>query len=321
MFENLKEDQALKINGFEQVACPLCDSRSYITVRKGIDYLFSQKEFLIVRCMVCGVHFTNPRVKRNQIGPYYPSDYLPSIKAKRFRKDNNIKRRLVSLLGGVHIEVMRTLKRNNVKTVLEIGPGNGSLLYYLRDHGLKVFGVDTDIKNVQGILDEGIPCYHGDLNEVMDHIELKKVDAVILCHVFEHLYDPRKTLENIYAMLNNKGLMYLSVPNCKSNEAKIFGKYWRGYDLPRHIVHYDEKTIRAVLDEAGFDVLALRSENFPSSLVESLGFLLFKNRKMPYKLYCSIYYPWKLLGLLMTKAFGSGVMTIIAKKRYLDYLE
>lgn len=298
----------------EYIGCPLCDSKDYEKLFAGKDYLFSQKEFTVVRCESCGLLFTNPRVKEDQISHYYFPDYSPYKEVKQSTIFQKAKNRLGRLFGNIHWEILQILQSIKAKTVLEIGPGNGSLLYFLKDRGFEVVGVETDSNCAERIGEKGIPCFLGDLNDVVKRIEPKKFDAVILCQVFEHLYHPKETLRNIFNLINEKGIIYLTLPNSGSLEAKIFGKYWRGFDLPRHIVHYDSRTIRLILTETGFNIIKCKNQIFPSSFLESIAFRFFRKGKMPDKLYYSLYYPWKLLSPIHTKIIGTGVTTVLAKK-------
>ena len=176
-------------------------------------------------------------------------------------------------------------------------------------------GVELDSRSVVKIRDKGIQCYCGDLNDVINEMNEKKFDIIILSQVFEHLYSPQKTLKNIHKLLSAQGSLYMSLPNAGSLEARFFGKFWRGLDLPRHIVHYDKSTINAMLDKHGFEVILNKNQNFPSSFVESIGFCFFRSKKMPSGLYYFLYYLWKLFSPLHLRLFGSGVMTVISIKQ------
>ncbi len=93
-----------------------------------------------------------------------------------------------------------------------------------------VVGVEIDSYCVNRIRERGIPCYQGDLNKVIDEIGSKQFDAIILHHVFDHNYHPQETLRNIYNLLNDNGIIYLSIPNVDFFEARFFKQYWRGLD-------------------------------------------------------------------------------------------
>ena len=106
----------------------------------------------------------------------------------------------------------------------------------------------------------------------------------------------------------------MTLPNIGSLEAKLFGKYWRGLELPRHIAHYDFGSMEKILAKTNFHVVRIGKIFFPPSFIESLGFILFR-RTMPKALYYLLYYPWKLLGPIQYRFFGSGVMKAIAQKK------
>ncbi len=296
----------------EYTDCPVCDSKDYEKLFTGKDFLFSQKEFTVVRCESCKVIFTNPRIKEDQISHYYFADYEPYKELRQHVIVQKAKNIFGQVFGNPHWEILKELQSHEVRSVLEIGPGSGKLLFFLKKHGFDVVGVEIDGDCVNRIRERGIHCCQGDLDKVMDEIGSKKFDAVVLYHVFEHIYHPKETLRNIYNLLNDNGIIHLSIPNINSVEARLFGKYWTGIDLPRHIVHYSKNSIKQILIEAHFEVIKLENEFF-TSFLESLGFFLFKKR-MPSKSYFLLYYPWKFSKHIHMKIIGSGIMKIIAKK-------
>lgn len=298
---------------YEHVTCPNCNDGHYLIKHISKDFLFSNEKFTVVRCHLCGLDYTNPRVKESQIAHYYFSGY---IQHKEIKQSSTFKRninRLGHLFGDPHKKILQALKNNNAETVLDVGAGSGELLSILKEKSFKVTGVEKDSTCVERIRAKDIDCYCGDLSEVMSEIGSKKFDAVVFHHAFEHLYNPKETLSMVYKLLNEKGIIYISLPNISSAEAKLFGKYWKGLDLPRHIVHYDVNSIKKIISDAHFNIMDIKNEIFPSSFIESIGFLLYKG-KMPDALYYLMYYPWKLTSPVHTKIIGSGAMRVIAKK-------
>ncbi len=235
----------------EYTDCPACSSGESEIIFISKDFLFSQKEFAIVKCKSCGLLFTNPRIREDRISYYYFADYSPYKEFNQsaiFRKTKN---RLSRLFGNIHWEILKLLQSIKAKAVLEIGAGNGNLLYFLKEHGFVVVGIEKDNDCVERIREKGIHCYR-DLSDIVAETGGRKFDVVILHHVFEHLYNPLKMLESTHALLNKNGIVYLSIPNSASTEAKYFGKYWCGFDVPRHIIHYDMNSIQRVLSATGF---------------------------------------------------------------------
>ena len=297
----------------EYTSCPLCDSKDYSNLFVGNDFLFSKKDFVVVTCRTCGLTYTNPRIKENMIANYYFSDYLPNNETETPLIIQRIKKIVGHLFEHPYLKIFHELSSINTKTVLEIGPGSGDLLYFLKEKGLNVCGVEMDSQCCAKIRNKGILCFQGDLRDVITEIGSKKFDAILLHHAFEHLYDPKRVLCDLYNLLNENGRIILSIPNFDSIEARLFGKYWKGLDLPRHVAHYDRKSIERLFSEANFKIIELNNDSFPSSFIESIGFLFFR-RRMPLMIYYLLYYPWKLLAPIHTKLIGSGVMKIVAVK-------
>ena len=278
------------MNKLETPICPLCGNGKFHVSLKSRDFLHSKEEFTVVRCSSCGVLYTNPRIRERDIHAYYPPEYC-SFSVKPDKKSFTFKLRKLAgkIFGNANIRLLKFLKTLGAVRVLEIGAGTGELLYLLKDNGLDVTGVETDRACVRQINDNGVKCVYGDLSNVQAVTGSKFFDAIILHHTFEHLYKPKQGLEQISGLLKDSGALFISLPNAGSVESNLFGRYWRGLDLPRHIVHYDKGTITRILSDAGFISVRVRPVSFPSSFAESIGLALFSG-KLPVFLYYGVFY-------------------------------
>ena len=54
-------------------------------------------------------------------------------------------------------------------------------------------------------------------------------------HFLEHVSSPYTALEHVRRMLKPDGELVVQVPNCTSLQAQWLGKWWTGYDVPRHL--------------------------------------------------------------------------------------
>ena len=81
-------------------------------------------------------------------------------------------------------------------------------------------------------------------------------DQIVLWHVFEHLPDPRETVEEIHRLLKPGGKCVIAVPNFSSLQARLTGAGWFHLDPPRHLFHFPVTALRQLLEQNGFDCLA-----------------------------------------------------------------
>jgi SAM-dependent methyltransferase len=82
-------------------------------------------------------------------------------------------------------------------------------------------------------------------------------DVVTAFDVLEHVYDPREFLRKVMEWLKPGGIFHALVPNVASWEARLFGSYWFGLDLPRHLFHFSPQSLRKLMSVAGFEEVAL----------------------------------------------------------------
>ena len=58
-------------------------------------------------------------------------------------------------------------------------------------------------------------------------------DVITCFDVLEHLYEPRRVMARVSEWLKPGGMFYVLVPNVDSAEARVFGSYWHGLELPQ----------------------------------------------------------------------------------------
>ena len=92
-----------------------------------------------------------------------------------------------------------------------------------------------------------------DLDLPPDHF-----DVVTLWDVIEHVPDPKSMLTEINRIIKPDGLVVIRVPNGKSLDSKLFGKYWAGIDSPRHYYVFTIDTLSTLLESAGFSIQSSR---------------------------------------------------------------
>jgi hypothetical protein len=75
-------------------------------------------------------------------------------------------------------------------------------------------------------------------------------------------------------LLREDGDLVLQVPNVRSWQARLLGRYWGGLDVPRHLVDYSDRSLVALLEREGFEVQAVNHHclrDNPTTLANSLA--------------------------------------------------
>ncbi|MGH7206387.1 MAG: class I SAM-dependent methyltransferase [Nitrospiraceae bacterium] len=141
--------------------------------------------------------------------------------------------------------------------ILDVGCGPGKLLRVLRDWGWGVHGVDFSPVAVECAREKyGLEVRLGDLLQA--RYEDGYFDVVMFNHCLEHVYQPVETLREAYRILKPGGLLLIAIPNARSFESRLFGKWWVQWDVPRHLFHFTKQTMTRLLTKTGFRLALIK---------------------------------------------------------------
>ena len=65
--------------------------------------------------------------------------------------------------------------------------------------------------------------------------------------------------ERVARWLKPGGIFYVLVPNIDSAEARVFGTYWQGLELPRHLFHYSPASLKFLAKSARLRQVSLET--------------------------------------------------------------
>jgi SAM-dependent methyltransferase len=138
-------------------------------------------------------------------------------------------------------------------TLLDIGAGRGRFVASARAAGWSASGIEPSARGVEAARSVyGIELERASLADASG-----AYDAVSMWHVLEHLDDPGGALVHVHGWLRPGGGLVVGVPNLGSAQAAIGGARWFHLDLPRHRTHFTVAGLRAALETAGFEVVAV----------------------------------------------------------------
>ncbi len=147
-------------------------------------------------------------------------------------------------------------------TVLDLGCGNGSLSHELAKLGFEVHGIDRSESGIQ-IARATFPQVQfllGDVEKDLspDPFQAESFDVVVSTEVVEHLYQPRRLIQNAFRLLKPSGHFIVSTPYhgyVKNVVLALSGKMdnhftalWDG----GHIKFWSRETLSGLLTEKGF---------------------------------------------------------------------
>ena len=241
----------------ETVVCSLCRSDDFEVAFEGPDRLYRQPGlFRLVRCRSCGSYYQNPRPNSEELRSHYPEDYLafqPAIDTEK----SILKK--VDRRYGIYKKCRLLLKERPAPgKLLDIGCATGLFLASMKERGWDVRGVELNEKAAAYARDQfGLDVRTGTFENTS--FDSHQFDVVTLWDVLEHLTDPVLTLEKISKIIRPGGMLILHLPNPDSREAKTFGPYWVGWDLPRHLNLFSFNRLAGLLKLQGFRICRLGS--------------------------------------------------------------
>lgn len=243
---------------FETAACPLCGDTRSRPEQSGPDYFMRLPgSFALVRCQSCDLIYQNPRPTLESVGHYYPDEYGSYASAKQGLKTRR------GLLGRIIRRGMNKRCRlldesvpaqpGQPRRLLDVGCASGLFLEAMQAYpGWQVEGVELNelaARTTSARLQ--VPVFAGPLERAS--YPDATFDAVTMWDVLEHLHDPLAGLRELHRILKPGGALFVRVPNAGSYVARLCGRYWVGYDLPRHMTVFSSKTLLRALAQSGFD--------------------------------------------------------------------
>jgi 2-polyprenyl-3-methyl-5-hydroxy-6-metoxy-1,4-benzoquinol methylase len=248
--------------------CPICDSTEFDHIITCNDYTVSQNPFNIVGCKQCSFRFTNPRPTNDNLPDFYKSiNYISHSDTKKgfvsqvyhLVRKYTLNQKLKLLIANVA-----------VGNLLDYGCGTGMFLKQANAKGWNSFGTEPD-EGARELSNSNKRLAFENKKELNAFDPLITFNAITLWHVLEHVTDLPETLEFFMQKLNPNGALIIAVPNYNSYDAKHYKAHWAAYDLPRHLYHFEAKTISQLLAKYGFALHETYPMKFDSFYVSMLS--------------------------------------------------
>jgi len=262
-------------------SCPVCADTTSAPLHDGLnDRVFgvAPGAWSLVGCATCGLGYLDPRPADEAIAGLYASYYThepprPNIapvsraaRILRALRNAHVNARLgyqlspawgAGRVAGRLLPPLAAIAERGVRhlpagdRVLDVGCGNGLFVAEAAAAGWRASGIDLDSPAVEAGRSIGLDLAVERIEERAAR-EPAAFDAVTLSHVLEHVPDPVAFLSAARALLRPGGVVWIATPNLAAAGHRRYGADWVHLDPPRHLVLFEDASLRRALEAAGF---------------------------------------------------------------------
>ncbi|MFA9212646.1 MAG: class I SAM-dependent methyltransferase [Candidatus Methylacidiphilales bacterium] len=234
--------------------CLVCGNSEFTTELTCKDFVATNESFDITRCKKCSFLFTNPRPDSTEIGKYYQSDKYVSHAGKK--EGLGIMYKIYDIVRNYNIKQKLDLIKNyhNSGKLMDLGCGLGYFLDgAVKDKTYHCVGVDVSEEAINYVKDTfGYKVFNE--NE-LDSFQENSFEVITQWHVMEHVHYLNERMIQLYKLLKPDGTMFIAVPNSNSWDAKNYKEFWDGYDVPRHLYHFNQNSFKLLMEKHGFKIV------------------------------------------------------------------
>ena len=147
------------------------------------------------------------------------------------------------------------------RTILDVGCGDGTFLSTLSNDWSKR-GVEPSASGARMARERRLDVACGTLDTATEPYE---VDLISALDVIEHVVDPHNFIELLKRHLRKGGTVLLLTGDADAYPARIAGSQWSYLRWCGHISVFSQAGLRRLLESHGFEVLAWKRSEHPSS--------------------------------------------------------
>lgn len=236
--------------------CPVCKKDTFTKISDLKYHLFDDLklsgDMQLAQCNHCKFIYNRTQLLEDDFSAYYHCNeyYLESTSPGSGGYSNRDTKRY----ADIYDQVSSYLPSKD-PAILDFGCGKGGMLRWLTQNvTAKLTGVEAS-QTCRSFVkkDLSIPV-HTSLTGITNN-----VDVVILSHVLEHIYSPRRLMKELKGISHDSSIIYIEVPMAEaylSPEIKWQELYFE------HINHFSETGLSLFLAVCGFNILKKGTKYF-----------------------------------------------------------
>lgn len=286
MIDNNKETQS-----------PINNKSTLKPFLKCEDFTVSKEIFTLLKDEKSELLITHPQPELDKLSSYYESEnYISHTDSKKTLFDRIYQKAKTHAIKN-KVKLIQKTKKSKTKTekfannILDIGCGTGDFLTACKNQNWNVVGVEPNkkarvlAKSKLEILTSNFDNFENKypkIHETINSIE-EQFDVITMWHVLEHVPNLEQYITQLNQILKPNGTLIIAVPNHKSYDAKYYGKFWAAYDVPRHLWHFSQKSIKLLFAKENMKVIQTLPMKLDSFYVSLLSEKYKKGKSHPIK--------------------------------------
>jgi SAM-dependent methyltransferase len=233
--------------------CPVCGEVATREWLRAPDRFHGRQEkHRLLRCSACSLVWLTHPPRPAEMNCHYSDSYHKLISAAGQNSPTRWNHRK---------ETLTQFKACGA--LLDLGCSSGSFLEFMRSESWTLYGVEMSRDEARTAEQRSkAQVFEGDILDATFPPEC--LDVITCFDVLEHVYEPRRVLAKVAEWLKPGGVFYVLVPNVDGAEARVFGSYWHGLELPRHLFHYSPASLRFLAESVGLRELSLETRRNPA---------------------------------------------------------
>jgi len=248
---NMKSERGCKIRN--QQLCPICGHDGATEWLRAPDRLHGRRElYTLVRCPVCSLVWQNDPPKPSEMHLHYTDAYHRLISAGGQNAPHRWRARKAALAP-----------HKQSGALLDLGCSSGAFLDSLKHEPWSLHGIEMSAETAKiAAARSGAHVFAGDIPDAPFAPE--SFDVITCFDVLEHVYDPRQVMLKVEEWLKPGGIFYVLVPNIDSAEERVFGSYWHGLEMPRHLSHFSPQSLKYLAESVGLREVSVETRRNPA---------------------------------------------------------